>query len=94
MEGDLRTSRNSGQKMQMRLLHARAERHDISHLLGGRLQGWGLGLERFHGRPHPLHQAASVETERERKRGQKALLSFCESFSASALEEAFIGRTE
>jgi hypothetical protein len=35
-----------------------------------------LGLERFHGRPHPLHQAPSVETERERKRGLSAPLSF------------------
>jgi len=35
-----------------------------------------MGLERFHGRPHPLHQAASVETERERKRGLPAPLSF------------------
>jgi hypothetical protein len=48
-----------------------------------------MGLERFHGRPHSLHQAASVETERERKRGQKAPLfrstpGMAERFAKSA----------
>ena len=38
----------------MRLLYACTERNNVPHLLGGLVQGCGLGLERFHGCPHPL----------------------------------------